>query len=163
MISNPQGIDLPIQTLQIQFLDHLFLGKKYSSNGRAFLNTREGVIPEVYVSANEYKEVLTDDRQDAISFFTVEPNQEVRLTEANAKVNIYFMVNLETLFTYSHRAVEEVHMLVSKEINRSPFQVTVLVTGTESVKEFTIENPDLLNMQPYYCFKFECSITYKLC
>jgi len=163
MITNPVGIDSPIQALQAQFLAHLFVGKTYSSYGRAFLNERNGVIPEVYLEANEYEEVLQDDTKDALSFFTVDPLEDIEMMNAKARVNIYFFVNLATLFSYSHRAVEEVHILILKEITRSPFQVTRLVTGHESVKDFAIERPELMDMQPYYCFKFECSITYKLC
>jgi len=163
MITDPKGIDALIQTLQAQFTAHLFAGKSYSSYGRAFLNERNGVIPEVYVGANEYQEVLQDDTKDALSFFTVDPAEDVEMFNAKAKVNIYFFVNLATLFTYTHRAIEEVHILVLKEITRSPFQVTRLITGHESVKDFAIERPELMDMQPYYCFKFECSITYKLC
>ena len=163
MITDPKGIDAPIQTLQAQFLAKLFVGKLYQSYGRAFLNERNGTIPEVYSGSNEYQEVLGDDTQDAISFFTVSPVEEIQLQEATANVSIYFFVNLSTLFTYSHRAIEEVHILVLKEINLSPFQVTKLITGQESVKDFSIRRPELLDMQPYYCFKFECSINYKLC
>ena len=161
-ITDPTGIDLPIQTLQAQFLTHLFTGKLYSSYGRAFVNP--GGLPYVYIGSNDYQEALMDDSvEDAVSYFTVEPIEEVHLSEAMATVSIYFMVNLSKLFSYTHRAVEEVHQLVSREINRSPFQVTRLITGQESVKDFTTRNPERLNMQPFYCFKFECSITYKLC
>ena len=58
MITNPVGIDAPIQTLQAQFLAKLFTGKTYQSYGRAFLNEKNGTIPEVYTGANEYQEVL---------------------------------------------------------------------------------------------------------
>ncbi len=163
MITNPVGIDAPIQTLQAQFLAKLFTGKTYQSYGRAFLNEKNGTIPEVYTGANEYQEVLLDDTLDAISFFTVSTVEEIQLQEAWAKVSIYFFVNLSTLFSYTHRAIEEVHILVLREINFSPFQATRLITGQESVKDFSIRRPELLDMQPFYCFKFECSINYKLC
>jgi hypothetical protein len=163
MITDPVGIDYPIQALQSQFTAHLFAGKTYTAYGRAFLNERNGTVPEVYLSSNEYQEVLQDDTLDALSFFTVEPEEDITMYDAKAKVKIYFFVNLASLFTYTHRAVEEVHKLVLKEINNSPFQVTRLVTGHESVKDFAIERPELMDMQPYYCFRFECLITYKLC
>jgi hypothetical protein len=163
MITNPVGIDSPIQTLQAQFLAHLFVGKTYSSFGRAFLNERGGTIPEVYIEANEYQEVLQDDTKDAVSFFTVDPDEEMNMLNASARVDIFFFVNLAKLFTHTHRAIEEVHILVAQEIYKSPFQLTRLVTGHDALKDFSVPRPELMDMQPYYCFKFETTITYKLC
>jgi hypothetical protein len=162
-ITNPTGIDIHIQNLQAQFLANLFAGKLYSSYGRAFLNEKNGIIPEVYNGANEYQDVLLDDTLDAISFFTVNPLQEFDYQYSTANVSIYFFVNLSTLFSYTHRAVEEVHLLVLKEIDKANiFKVLRLITGRDAVKDFAIRQPELLDMQPYYCFKFECSINYKL-
>lgn len=163
-IVNPVGIDEQIQKLQAQFLAKLFVGKTYSSHGRAFLLSHDkGEVPEVYNGSDEYLEVLLDDTKDAISFFTVDPVIEVNGTDATAQVDIFFFVNLLTLFSYTHRAVEEVHILVLKEINNSQFRVKKLVQGFDSVKDFAIKNPELMDMQPFYCFKFQSSITYKLC
>ncbi|TRZ53043.1 hypothetical protein D4R99_01565 [bacterium] len=164
MITNPTGIDIYIQNLQTQFLANLFTGKLYSSNGRAFLNERNGLLPEVYLGSGEYGDVFTDDAHyDAISFFVVSPSQEFDYQYSTANVSIYFFVNLSTLFSYTHRAVEEVHLLVLKEINKTNiWKVLRLVTSRDAIKDFAISKPELLDMQPYYCFKFECSINYKL-
>ena len=163
-ITNPVGIDAEIQKLQATFLARLFVGKLYSSHGRAFLNSHDqGVIPEVYDGASEYQEVLLDDTRDAISFFTVNPEMEIKLREATAQVDIYFFVNLAAIFAYTHRATEEVHILVLKEINNSSFQAYRLIQGTEAIKEFEIRRPELMNMEPFYVFKFQTKITFKLC
>jgi hypothetical protein len=159
MITDPKGIDLPIQTLQIQFADHLFSGSTYSSNGRAFLDDwNEGLTPKV-MNEFEYEDVLTDDLKDAISFFLVEPDITIQGLQANATVNIHFFVALSALIVTQ----EAVRILVQTEINNSPFQIVNYFSGRESVKDFTIRRPELLEMQPYHCFKFECTITYKLC
>jgi len=164
IITNPVGIDAEIQRLQQRFTANLFSGKNYTSHGRAFLNVRDdGIVPEVYLGSDEYEEVLLNDSLDAMSFFTVDPSMGIQGKESKAKVDIYFFCNLSTLFACTHRATEEVHILVLTEIDKTPFQVTGLVQGSECVRDFTIRNPELLDMQPFYCFKFECLITYKLC
>jgi hypothetical protein len=160
-IETPVGIDIPIQNLQNRFTEKLFPGKKYTSYGRAFIMDQ---TPMVYSGANEYQEVLLDDSQ-ATSFFTVEPEIEIKNNEATARVDIHFFVNLATLFEFSHRAVEEAHVMVNEvlNINTFGFRVFRMIQGIESIKDFKIRKPELMDMQPYYCFKFECSLIYKLC
>lgn len=163
-ITNPVGIDAEIQKLQSSLLTKLFVGKIYSSNGRAFLNMEDkGFIPEVYEGSEEYQEVLLDDTKDAISFFTVDPEMKIALQEVTARVSIYFFVNLATLFSYTHRATEEVHTLVLKQLNNSSFRAYRLIQGIEAIKDFEIRRPELMNMQPFYVFRFDTLITYKLC
>jgi hypothetical protein len=161
-ITDPSGIDALVQRLRLQFIAKLFSGKNYLSTGIAYENRKNGGnIPEGYINGNEYREILVDDNRDVISFFTVDPNMQVRMSEARAKVNIYFLVNLNSLFPHSHRAVEEVIILALHEIYNSPFQVERLVTGTKSLNAFDIRRPELMNMQPYFCFRFDTTINYK--
>jgi len=158
-IPNPIGLDARIQQLQVDFGATLFEGLNYESYGRAFLNTRDTIrVPEVYVGDGEYKEVLADDNLDALSFFLPDSSIPFEKNEGNAIVGIYFFVRLQTNV---YRPVEEVHRDVLNRIQSSPFRVIRLVTGEESVDAFL--DAVRVNMQPYYCFRFDAQVTFKLC
>ena len=170
-ITNPEGIDVPIQKLQNRFTNNLWTGvraddatknKVYNSYGRAVIV--EGV-PKVFNPAavnNGYYELLMNDRASAQSFFIVNDNNKVGFDEFEADVSLYFMVNLEHLSSLSTRAEQEVINDVRSYLRNEPygFELTAIVSGDESVSDFDqVKVKD--NLQPYFCFRFDMTLKYQ--
>jgi len=153
------GIDSIIETLRLQFVSKLWTSyPTYSAKGRAFLNVRDGrIVPEVLVSGNEYQEVMLDDTLPAHLFFVVGDVYEVNRNVMNCDVDIYFAVNLKTVYpSVTERAVEYVHRDVIKLLGFSQFNVNKITTGREAFKEFDVAIGD--NMQPFYLVKFSTTV-----
>lgn len=157
------GIDNHIEAMQVTFVAELFRDYDYTSYGRAFLNIRdEKIVPEVLDSGNEYKEVLLDDNLGGLSFFVVD-NDYIPISRNNlkTKVNIYFAVNLATLYpTITERAVEHLHKDVLNILKGSKFKFTGLTAGREAFSEFDIKLGD--NMQPFYLARFSTEIDWNI-
>ena len=153
------GIDSIIETLRLQFVSKLWTSyPTYSAKGRAFLNVRDGrIVPEVLVTGNEYQEVMLDDTLPAHSFFVVGDVYNVDRSAVSCDVDIYFAVNLKTVYpSVTERAVEYVHRDILKELNYGIFKTTKITTGREAFKEFDVAIGD--NMQPFYLVKFSTVI-----
>lgn len=169
-MNNPKGIDAPIQDMQNLFIDRLWTsvatGKK-SFNHRVFKNMRNGiVIPELFVSGKEYKEVSFDDRLTVLSWFDVSSRtSSYELGAITQDVGIFFMVNLAELYpTITHRAVEESHLDVQKILLRRPqgFKIESIITGHDAYGDYPLDKLKFPDMQPWHAFKFVCSVNYLL-
>jgi len=149
------GIDAKIERLKVLFEQGLFLDYSYNSYGRAFLNDRDGeVVPEILIDdTHEYKEVLLDDTIAASSFFVVRNDYTVKNSLVSGAVDIYFSVNLKTVYPdVTERALEYLHRDVSKIINGESFELANITSGKDAFSDFDIRLGD--NMQPYYLAKF---------
>ena len=159
------GLDKIIEAERVKFAANLFDGFTYTAYHRAFLNKKiRGIVPEIQVAGTEkYKEVLLNTRVDAHSFFVVRPDIEIEGGGLfRAKVDIYFAVNLDTLYTsaVTERAVEYLHRDVSAQLIRGRFVLVHLVTGLDAFDEFSlVKGGD--NMEPFYLAKFETEIEYQ--
>lgn len=160
------GVDAKIEELKDLFNSHFTAieNNSYTSYGRAFLNTRDGgIIPEVLVSGNNYKDVLLDSKIDGLSFFIVDNNvTAIDDIDMETNVDIYFAVNLKTLYpSVSERAVEYLHRDVLEIISDSEFDIVSYTSGEEAFSEFALVKAGD-NMQPYYLVKFSTKIEFQI-
>lgn len=171
MILNPKGIDRPIQEMQQLFIDNLWTNidaSKKEFNHRVFRNIdRQGnLIPEVFLSNNEYKEVKFNDNLSVLSWFDVSDTSDSSDGEQyNQSAGIVFVVNLSELYpTLSHRAVEESHIEVREVLKKraSEFKTPILSTGLAAYGDFNTDNLKHPNMQPWHVFRFECNVSFTL-
>ena len=72
-----KGIDIQIERLQDRFKDKLWTSVSSTNKdyfGRIYRNERDGdVIPQRFVSGNDYKDVLLNDKKAVTCFFDVQP------------------------------------------------------------------------------------------
>lgn len=159
------GVDVPISDLIAQFIDELWLTNTNEFNGRCSRNRRDednSIIPEVlHPGEEEYKEVLLDDRFDAVCFFDVLNTRELVEGSAKTSVNIHFAVNLAKLYdTIPERATEYAYQDVLDIINTSQFNAEGLVSGVESYSPFKFNVND--DMQPYHLFRIETKLDFDI-
>lgn len=171
MITNPKGIDLPIQEMQQLFEANLWTdipANKKEFNHRAWRNLRNGfLIPEVQIDdTSEYREVKFQDNLTVLSWFDVSPSTDSMDGEqVIQEVGIFFAVNLEELYpSLSHRAVEESHADVRKVLKKrsSEFNVLGITTGIEAYGDFDTANLKHPDMQPFHVFKYNCNVSFTL-
>ena len=79
-----------------------------------------------------------------------------------SKVEIYFSVNLDTLYpTVTERAVEYLHRDVVKELNNYSFDIIKYVGELKAFERFgLVKETD--NMEPFYLVRFDTEIEYNL-
>lgn len=157
------GIDAKIETLRTAFVRDLWKTYDYTAYHRAFLNERdEKVVPEILSSGNEYIEVQLNDNIAGLSFFVVQNDYTAKTqTQMSGTVNIYFAVNLKTLYPLiSERALEYLHRDVLEIIKYSSFMITGITTGRDAFSDFDIQIGD--NMQPFYLVKFATELEWNI-
>ena len=163
------GIDVPIQKAQKLLYDSLSViwGTNLNGYGRVYLNNRgKSIIPEVFLSGNDYKDVLSlDDNR----FFFVKSDSATRIsnTRYESDIDIYFIVNLkEVIGRDDYRSDEFVHSNVNTVLNRTDFHIKGIETGIDNIiSVFKLEDRDNFNLsdlEPYHIFKVECAIKYDL-
>lgn len=155
-----KGIDIQIEKQRLIFSTYVWLTNSCSWYGRCQVNHREGKDhPEVYVSGNEYRDVLLDDTKDAISFFNVLPERTIN----KATVDIYFAVNLKKLYPLiTERATEYVLSEILEWINKgNAFTVESITDGYEAWRTFGLVKKED-NMHPFYLFKIRTIVNYDL-
>lgn len=163
------GIDVPIQKVQRLLYDKLSLlwGVNISAYGRAYLLKRkDNVLPEVFVSGKDYKDVLSLD-DNRFFFVQSESAKKINSTRYETDIDIYFILNLkEVKSDISHRADEEVHNDVNYILNQTELDIDSIEVGLDNViKDFKINNRDNFNFsdfEPYHIFKVKCSVKYDL-
>lgn len=159
------GIDVPIKKLTDAFTASLWptvTNKQF--NGRCFRNERNSeVIPEVLISGtNDYREVLFDDKLNALCFFDADDTIENVNDEPIQEVRLIFAVNLKAIYpTLAYRATEEVHKAVLDIIKRNgqmQFQLQRIETGLSAYGNLSTERLKSYNMQPWYTFAIVMNI-----
>lgn len=158
---NPTGIDIDIQKLQTKLYNNL--NGNIEGYGRVYRYEKENkTIPAHFLQGNDYKEVLTTDKKDALFFFLDDSDTNSGMTTSKTKVDLVFIVNLVKQFpTIAHRADEEFKQKIYRILKRSRFffESEIQITkGIEALKEFEIKTDN----QPYYIIKFSGEIKYQL-
>lgn len=158
------SIDVSIDRLKAKFTSDLWNTKSPTFFGRVFRNERNGdVIPERYISDNEYQDVLLRDYISALGFFDVQPNEKYEGYFVS-DVWICFSVNLTKLYPSLSRteATETVHNDVLKLINRiGGWKVTGLVRGLPAFSDYSrVKDSD--NLHPNYLFRFNTQVKYPI-
>lgn len=165
LITNPNGVDVPIQQLQKLLDATLHTTKAVEVYGRAFHNARDGgIVPEVYVGGREYKEVLYDDTKDCSIFFELQGDVTYNgAGRCNVGVDIVVQCNLKALYSDGGKhATELIERDVTDIIERSsPFQVTGIVKGFAAVEMYALTNRERLDMYPRYCFRIKTAVNYQ--
>lgn len=157
------GVDIPIARLLTLFGSLLWPTASNDFNGRCVRNSREaGVVPEVLrAGSTEYKDVLLDDTFASVCFFDILNTREVANSRASVVVHIYFAVDLVKLYpAVPERATEYAYQDAINIIKKSAFNITGLVSGTESYSAFQFELED--DMQPFHLFRIETTLNYNL-
>lgn len=163
-----KGIDIPIDNLVTTFNSDLWQGKTNAFYGRVFRNERNNLIsPEIWITPNDYIEVLKDDSKDGQCFFDVQPNITMSGDIKNATVWICFMLNLATVYPTLTRteATQQAHLDTMNLILGSEFLITELVTGITGFTDYDFGDvPQAkVDMSPHYLFKFITNIYYTKC
>lgn len=159
--TNPKGIDVKID--QIQAVLEGLSWTNYEIYNRAYKNeTNDNLMYEVFTSANDYKEILLDDRYNATSYFVVADNATFD-ERWNVDVGLIFQLNLNNLYpTVLHRADEEAHNDVSVLLENNPlFDVVGMTKGIRNVYSdlgYGANKFDDLN--PFHVFRIDLNINY---
>jgi len=166
-ITDPKGIDFPIQKIQNYLFDKLNWGD-IAVYGRVHKNPsrQKGILLEAYIGNNEYKDVFTDDTKNANIFFV---EDDVHTTKEGIifsnKLKIVFMVNLKKVYPdIMHRADMEAEIKAIGIIRKKPgFSFEKLEKGIQPcLGEFYTEGIQLNDMQPYHTFSITGEITYQV-
>lgn len=162
-----KGIDISINQLLTDFQTYLWPDKVRSYYGRVFRNERFEVgkiSPEIWITPDNYIEVLKDYSKDAQCFFDVQPNETVYVNIHGYDVWLCFMVNLKAIYPNLTRteATERVQTDVEQLLINSNFTITGMVRGFEGFKGYDFgENPQYkADMSPHYLFRFNLKSTY---
>lgn len=176
---NPIGIDTVINNINYLVYNELNwkttadMPVNYTGYHRALKNPRnDGIVPEVFLvnksrfSKGEYSEVLYDDTLDASSFFYIDDNQTSSDNGRfmNTTLSMVFQVNLNKVAeNIAHRGDAEIHRLVVKAINKSPYGTfSQLVTGIPNVySEFDQSQITFTDMHPFHCFRVDIDVNYQ--
>jgi muramoyltetrapeptide carboxypeptidase LdcA involved in peptidoglycan recycling len=162
------GIDNQIEKLRSLFENNLWTASSSVFHGRCFRNERnDGLIPEVTIGGNDYKEVLLQDFQDGTIFFDVEPERTARVigsSDITANVSIYFAINLDNLYSGLGRLeqTETAYKDAITIINKSAFVFQSFETGFSSYSVWTYDDAAKDNMQRYHLFRVDTTINYNL-
>jgi len=168
-----KGIDIPIDSLRTMFQTYLWKGKNRSFYGRVFRNERfadfgSKVSPEVWLSANNYIEVLKDIRYDAQCFFDIQPSSTVNTHIHTSDVWLCFMVNLQALYPTLTRteATEKVCVEIEKLLVQSDFVYEGLIRGYQGFMGYDWGEDRTTqakaDMSPHYLLRFNLKVSYSI-
>lgn len=160
-ITNPKGVDVPIQKLQILLADELWTGNNCEFYGRVFPHELNGVLkPVIHLSGNEYIEVMQDDTKDATVFFDLMGDVEINEGQHSVTVGVVFSVNLEKLYpggTYRTEYVESDALAI---INNSPFTPERIIKGEKAFDPYSYDTAARVTMYPFYAFRIVTRLNY---
>jgi len=163
-----KGIDIPIDDLLTDFATYLWPTSVRAFYGRIFRNERNGKIsPEVWITPNNYIEVLKDTSKDAQCFFDVQPNITMNTDIYTADIRLCFMVNLAKLYPTLLRteATEQVLADVKNLLMEGQFTINGVTTGITGFSDYDFGDDlqSLADMSPHYLFRYNIQTTYINC
>ena len=123
----------------------------------------EKVIPEVYISGSDYKELFVNDKVSATIGFIVKDRVYLDIYKPNSKVDVVFTVNLEKIHANSTREDERCLIEAKNALKKTMLfnSISAIKTGIDEV--FTGFDRDRIkhrDMQPWFVFSLETEITY---
>ncbi len=159
--TKPKFIDIWIQKMQVK----LYEGLNYTNingYGRVYpLEREKQVFPAYFISGNEYRDVLTDDKKNG-QFFCVESDESKMLDKHRVEtvVDWIFIIDLKKLYpNIQHRADAEARQAIIEQIQKVAFfELQTITTGIDALSDFDVKVPD---MQPYYIVGFTGKLKYK--
>lgn len=160
-ITNPKGVDVPIQRLQQILADELWTGFNVEVYGRVFpFQQSDQLKPVIHTSGSEYIEVLQDDTKDATVFFDLMGDVEIEEGQHSVTVGIVFSVNLEKLYPGGTYRTEYVEADALAIINNSPFTPERIIKGETAFDPYTYESDARVSMYPFYAFRIVTKVSY---
>lgn len=164
-----KGIDSKIKIIQDNLFKHLeFSNVDFYGRVQKSLNKdTKTIIPEVYISKNELKEVYYDDvnAPGGNVFFIEEDDKHTTKNGLvySAKIKIVFMLNLDKLYPDSiNRNDSEVQEYCVKLVRKlRVLEIDAVEKGLKNIlRDFNIDNIKLHDMQPYHVFSINGAINY---
>ena len=183
LLTNPVGVDAPIQELQIELKDNLpwlqksfgraYIGRTLRSNGKLYQ------YPAIYIGEREVYDASPNDNLTAYSFFEVEgaynsqdyENSGVSGTNNyEASVSLVIWGNLEKInesleipFTdqnFSQNLLQDILITIRKNYD---FRVETIHDNLYSVFEpYTCRTDDpTMFYYPYFCFKIKMDTVWR--
>jgi|SRR5690606_119734 len=164
---NGNGLDFEVEKIKrhlsqrLKFPNVEFYGRVYKNPTKA---DNGKYVPEIYTGSKEYKEVLTNDLKNGISFFFDSgKHTNENVSEMKTELTIVFILNLSRLKGDAVRRDSEVQTEVLSEIIKlRQFESIELISGLESLKEFDTSKIKLSDMQPWHIFSIKGQIKYNI-
>ena len=177
VINNAIGIDAVIESIKNTLYDSLIVDWKtveIDAYGRVYRNVHrteerpDSIIPEWYISNNEYRDVFYNDRFDCVFTFI---DSEEHTTEDEvvftSDVKVVFMLDLNKIYCDSNSREDMnaqnkvVEILRENAFNR--FSITGITKGIKNVfRGFDTGNIKLIDTHPYHCFSVNIKLSYYL-
>lgn len=160
-IASPKGIDKTIQKLQTYLSANLtWLSHSFS---RAYSNkdSEGNEFDEVFVGANDYRDVRPNDTVKAISFFKVADVVSISDQIPSTNIDLIFFINLKKAYpTLTHRAdenaINEITILLEKY--KPSWQLQTIQKGLDNVYE-NYTKP-IADLQPFFVCSFSFEVYY---
>lgn len=161
--STPYGLDAQLKRLQTYLDTHLPWAGDLEIYGKIDATLREkAVIPEVYVSGIEYREMFINDKVTATVGFIVK-ERDFENNKPFAKVDAVFTVNLKKAYGSNLRE-DELCLIDAKEaLKKSLLVIKIgkIKTGIDDVfNGFDKERLKHRDMHPWFVFSFEIELFY---
>ena len=162
------GIDAKIQIIQNQLSSQLtWTGIDiYGRVQKTVSKELKGMIPEVYISKTERKEVFYDDKNaPGGNVFFIDSDEHTTKDGIlyTAKIKIVFMLNLFKINTNAtFRPDSETQETALRLINKiKAIEITGIEKGIDTVlSEFSTDQIQLNDMNPYHIFSVNGNLNY---
>lgn len=160
--TNPKGIDIPIQQMQVFLNKKLEFDKSYGRVYKIDVGFNRFIPAHFIEKTSDYVEVLTDDSLNG-SFFFIENNRTLVGNDSmqiTTPIDIIFQMNLRKLQPdMDHMADEEMRLEILGLVSLFPkFEITEVIKGIEALKGFY---HNLRDMQPYTYLKVSGNVKYQ--
>lgn len=164
---NGNGLDHEVNKIKmhleknLKFTDVIFYGRAYKNPTKS---NNDKLVPEIYTGSKEYKEVLTNDLKNGISFFFDSgKHTSVNAIAMETELTVVFILNLSKLKGDLIRRDSDVQIEVLSELMKlKQFESIELTTGLQALKEFDTSKIKLSDMQPWHIFAIKGNIKYNI-
>ena len=170
VMTNPQGIDLPLKALQQQLAGVSYIEKSYARAVSRYQATEAGTmryIPAVYAERGQYIPMLPNDQVKAFSFWvTHDPTVPVPNSDAlKQDVSLIVYGNLSNIRPLSDETFEQEllnELLLSLEGAPVRWTLQGIYTGTRNVYEgYSLAGfEDRFMAHPFFGFRIRMSLLY---
>src|SRR5690606_10670326 len=148
---NGNGLDHEVNKIKVhleknlKFNDVIFYGRAYKNPTKS---NNDKLVPEIYVGSKEYREVLTNDLKNGISFFFDSgKHTSASSIEMKTELTVVFILNLSKLKGDLVRKDSDVQLQVLTELMKlKQFESIELTTGLQALKDFDTSKIKLSDM-----------------
>ena len=161
--TTPYGLDAQLKRVQNYLNSNLPWAGTLAIYGKIQPTLRDKeVIPEVYISGKEYRDMFIDDKYSAEVGFIVK-DRTFENFKPVAKVDVVFTVDLSKIYATALRE-DELCLIDAKEALKKSMlinSITKIKTGIDEVfNGFDKDRIKHRDMQPWFVFSFETEISY---